>query len=234
MAGATDLLHVPHLFFVGAVVRSMFEYAGRPLVDSLAFYGAYHQHPINKLIHFVFIPTLLYSFLVYFAHFPLPGATRAPRGGHPLTYATLITVAYAGFYLALDPLGGGLLYGFVLLGMYLKATRLVGDDAAAARKARKAPSWKGTGRPLRIAGVLQLVGWYMQLHPGHAVFEGAKPALLDAFGQSFSVAPLFAFYEGLYAAGFHQELRLKTDSAVTKKRAELCRRGGGGFRFCES
>jgi hypothetical protein len=30
---------------------------------------------------------------------------------------------------------------------------------------------------------VQVVSWYMQIHPGHAVFEGRKPALLDSLAQ---------------------------------------------------
>jgi 2-hydroxy fatty acid dioxygenase len=41
----------------------------------------------------------------------------------------------------------------------------------------------------------------MQIHPGHAVFEGRKPALLDSFVQSLVVAPLFVFLELLFALG---------------------------------
>jgi 2-hydroxy fatty acid dioxygenase len=30
---------------------------------------------------------------------------------------------------------------------------------------------------------LHIMSWYMQLHPGHGVFEGRKPALLDGLVQ---------------------------------------------------
>ena len=36
----------------------------------------------------------------------------------------------------------------------------------------------------RVAGMLHLLAWYMQLHPGHAIFEGKKPALLDGLVQA--------------------------------------------------
>ena len=29
----------------------------------------------------------------------------------------------------------------------------------------------------------QVLAWYMQLHPGHKVLEGRRPALLDSFWQ---------------------------------------------------
>jgi uncharacterized membrane protein YGL010W len=30
---------------------------------------------------------------------------------------------------------------------------------------------------------VQVVSWYAQIHPGHAIFEGRKPALLDSLLQ---------------------------------------------------
>lgn len=31
--------------------------------------------------------------------------------------------------------------------------------------------------------LVQAFSWYMQIHPGHAVLEGRKPALLDSLAQ---------------------------------------------------
>ncbi|CAE8645599.1 unnamed protein product, partial [Polarella glacialis] len=73
------------------LVRSMWQY--RDLQEALGFYGAYHQDPVNQAIHFVFVPALLWSFLVGFAHFPLLGKELSVAG-HRLTYSTLIFFAY--------------------------------------------------------------------------------------------------------------------------------------------
>ena len=54
----------------------------------------------------------------------------------------------------------------------------------------------------------------MQLHPGHAVFEGRKPALIDAMYQSFTVAPMFVFYELAFAMGYRPELAQAVHEAV--------------------
>lgn len=40
-----------------------------------------------------------------------------------------------------------------------------------------------------------------QIHPGHYIFEGRKPALLDSLVQAFAVAPLFVFFELLFLLG---------------------------------
>ena len=37
------------------------------LLDQLSFYGSYHRHPVNKLIHLVCVPGIAWSVLVWFA-----------------------------------------------------------------------------------------------------------------------------------------------------------------------
>lgn len=37
------------------------------LLDQLSFYGCYHRHPMNKLIHLVCVPGIAWSALVWFA-----------------------------------------------------------------------------------------------------------------------------------------------------------------------
>lgn len=186
---------------------------------------------MNQIIHFVFVPTLLWSFLLFFVHLRVLGLDLA-IGGHELTYASVLVLAYSVYYIKLSP-DVGAAYALVLLAMYHNVCGIRARDRATARKKRDVPlGWAGTGYPLRLAGLAQLAGWYFQLHPGHMIFEGVKPALLDAFGQSFSVAPLFAFYEGVWALGLRPELRAQTAAAVVQHRAELCA-AGGAFAFCK-
>ena len=83
----------------------------------------------------------------------------------------------------------------------------------------------------QIAFVLHAVAWYMQIHPGHAVFEKVKPALLDSLGQSFGVAPLFAFLDGFWAVGFAPELKRSVADAVRQRRLEMCI-ADSSFAFC--
>jgi len=230
------VLHAMHLAFFCSILRTMI--TETQLSSALAFYASYHQDPLNQAIHFVFVPTLLYSFIVYFAHFPMLGLSIALPGGtadepHLLTYATLIPCVYAAYYCYLDPFSGwSQVYGMIVFMMYASAVRLVlADRRAASKKSDGSVGWAGTGWPLKLAAALQVLGWYMQLHPGHAVFEGVKPALLDGLGQSLSVAPLFAFYEGLWAFGLQADLHNATAVLVAEQRTAMCA-GGGAFRFC--
>lgn len=57
-----------------------------------------------------------------------------------------------------------------------------------------------------------MLTWAMPLtsitYPGHGMAEGVKPALVDSLAQALGVAPLFAFYEGLWFAGFAPDLKV--------------------------
>ena len=75
------------------------------------------------------------------------------------------------------------------------------------------------GRLARYAGVIHLFCWYMQLHPGHGVFEGRKPALLDSVLQAFLDAPLFVWYEVAFACGYDPSLKQQLDAAVANRHA---------------
>ena len=57
----------------------------------------------------------------------------------------------------------------------------------------------------------------MQIHPGHGIFEGRKPALMDSFVQSLVAAPLFVFYEALFTLGFCAELKADVQKGVDKE-----------------
>ena len=75
------------------------------------------------------------------------------------------------------------------------------------------------GRAARYAGVIHIFCWYMQLHPGHGVFEGRKPALLDSVLQAFLDAPLFVWYEVAFACGYDPSLKQQLDAAVANRHA---------------
>ena len=115
---------------------------------------------------------------------------------------TAIAVAYCG----------------LLLAAYVSAARLV----SAERKAGPAAKPRRGLRAYHVALGLQVLGWYAQLHPGHKLFEGVKPALADALGQSLGVAPLFAFYEGAWALGFDAAAKDRVAALVADERRAMC------------
>lgn len=206
--------------------------------SALAFYGVYHREPLNQLIHFVGVPLIIWTLLIMLCHLPLPFLGRFSikipfAEQHALTWATLLTAGYTVFYLAIDTIGG-VLYAPVLYGMYVTAVNLTARDyKAASKKQDDATSWMGTGRLLKYALWLHALAWYIQIHPGHAVIEGAKPALMDSFGGALTSAPMFAFYEGVWKLGFRKGLQERTNALVAEYTAELCA-GGAAMRVCET
>lgn len=66
---------------------------------------------------------------------------------------------------------------------------------------------------------------HLQIHPGHAVFEKRKPALMDSLVQAFALAPLFVWFELLFLLGYRPQLRQALKERVEAQLAAL--RAGG-------
>ena len=81
------------------------------------------------------------------------------------------------------------------------------------------------GKVLKLAGFIHLLGWYVQIHPGHGIFEGAKPALLESLGGSLTTAPLFAYYEGIWFLGLNRDLKERVQTLVNELTIEYCEKG---------
>jgi len=207
----------------------------RDFDKELVFYGAFHQNPWNQLIHFVFVPTIWFSFILLHCYLPVFGfkGLFVPFTNHPVTWGTVQVLVYLSYYLPLDPNRGGRVYCLILIALYFLACRIVSSerDCNVDRAVKKGPAAKPVGdgkgrrssmRVYHIAIILQVVSWYMQLHPGHKICEQVKPALLASLGQSFGVAPLFAFYEGVWFAGFEPELHDQVVAKVAAERRAMC------------
>lgn len=207
---------------------------------AMAFYGVYHRNPMNQLIHFFGVPAILWTGFVFGAHLPWSPALMVPRVAPPLlpdipkhyvTYATVWCLFYTFYYIKIDPVGG-LLYAPFLYGMYASAVRwTLTDQTNAKHEIDKPPPWTGTGKVLWWALLVHLLAWYVQIHPGHKMFEGAQPALLQSLGASFSSAPLFAFYEGVWFLGLRHTFREQVRDLVQQYTIELCQ-GGSTMRAC--
>lgn len=199
--------------------------------EALGFYGAYHQDPVNQAIHFVFVPIILWTAFLWFAYVDIFGIKMKVLG-HRISWATLSFLVYFTYYNILDSFGGRI-FSFVVLGMYLSAAHLVSKELQGKKKVGpNAKASFGKGFEIwQIAGILHIFSWYMQIHPGHGIYEGVKPALLDSFAQALTVAPLFAFYEGLWFVGLSPELHQEVAHAVAAERQRLCD-AGGDFTFC--
>jgi uncharacterized membrane protein YGL010W len=172
----------------------------------------------------------------------LSTASKSNNHYSSLNYASFIAICYNLFYAHIDKLGA-VLYGPIIYMMYISAYRTYQHDqkeaAAAAAKAASASStkdnnksqsqlqsqshsWYGTGKPLKIALAVHIFCWYIQIHLGHQIIEGAQPAVLKSLGGALSVAPLFAFYEGLWSLGINTSLQESTRILVDQYTKEIC------------
>eukprot|EP00002_Diphylleia_rotans_P025378 TRINITY_DN5012_c0_g1_i6.p1 TRINITY_DN5012_c0_g1~~TRINITY_DN5012_c0_g1_i6.p1 ORF type:complete len:208 (+),score=44.69 TRINITY_DN5012_c0_g1_i6:61-684(+) len=161
------------------------------LKGQLAFYGEYHSNPVNRAIHAIFVPTILWSvFAMLQAWGPSFGSLSVTNTlDLPITLAVPLAFIYATYYIALDSMAGSL-YFFVLSSMLIGAhyfVSLLGSSAGLYALAIHISSW-----------IFQFIG--------HGVFEGRSPALLDNPQQAFLLAPLFVFLEILFSWGYRPDL----------------------------
>jgi uncharacterized membrane protein YGL010W len=238
------------------IVKASWGFMRSDISRALAFYGVYHRDPRNQWIHFLGVPAILWTAITFASMLPFPIAMNLGRKNtttisflpyidkHNITWGTITTAWYIGFYIYMDPFGGSL-FALVLYVMYAYAVYWVECDrkqaAVSAAQVKKKEEngrkqqvlWTGTGKLLRTLSIIHVFAWYAQIHPGHAIFEGAKPALLESLGGALSSAPLFAFYEGLWFVGIHRQLQQQTHVLVEQYTKELCA-AGAIMRACES
>ncbi len=108
---------------------------------------------------------------------------------------------YASYYAYLEPVAGTAMGG-VLFGLYLAAHTLC--------------TTVGWGVAWKYALVAHVSSWYMQIHPGHGIFEKRKPALFDSLFQSFVLAPLFVWLEILFELGYRPALAKEMETRVVE------------------
>ena len=243
--------HAISIFLLITIAKAALGF--KDITEALAFYGVYHRNKWNQLLHFFGVPGIIWSLLIFFAHLriPTPKQMRAEISipgipTHSLSYATVLSLGYLLFYLKIDAFGGTLYAPFVY-SMYRSAVIMCANDqdkaAAAAITAREKKeddassssttlvSWTGTGGALKTAALIHVLSWYVQIHPGHKILEGAAPAITQSFGGALTSAPLFAFYEGLWALGINAQLLERTQGLVAEYTAELCQ-AGSSMRAC--
>lgn len=180
----------------------------------LAFYGAYHTHPVNILIHVFGVPAILWSALVLITRIPPP--SLLPPVKHAINNymifemnAPAVTAAfYMAYYFILDPIAA-----------FLYAPQMVLSLLTATAYGYRPDS-------IRNAIIIQVISWIAQFI-GHGVAEGRAPALLDNIVGALVLAPFFVHLELLFKMGYRPELQkqLKNDigmeiARIRKGRAE--------------
>ncbi|RYD14130.1 MAG: DUF962 domain-containing protein [Lysobacteraceae bacterium] len=98
----------------------------RSITDWFDGYGADHQHPTNRLIHWICVPAILWTVIAALWVVPV-----SPRFGRPGFWCGLAMVAAFAFYWRLSrPLGAAMLGVFVLFGLVTEGLyRLLGPQS---------------------------------------------------------------------------------------------------------
>lgn len=121
-----------------------------------AEYGESHQHPVNKVIHWICVPLIFWSIVAILWELPVPEAMRAWPG--PMNWAVVVSLMILGWYFVMNrALAAGML---VFTAICLWIAWLV--DAFA-------------GWPLWVIAVIVFAAaWAGQFYGHH--LEGKKPS----------------------------------------------------------
>ncbi|KAK7462685.1 hypothetical protein VKT23_007273 [Stygiomarasmius scandens] len=176
----------------------------------LAFYGAYHSHPINLTIHIICVPLILWSAQVFLTQIPFSTffgpLSDSTRNSviifneyliYKVTPATIVSVLYFLYYLILEPIAA-ILYLPQLTFSLLTATAFAETQAN-----------------LSKAVFLHVFCWCMQFL-GHGLAEKRAPALFDNLVGALVLAPLFVHLEILFKLGYRPDLRKMLRNDIAK------------------
>lgn len=140
----------------------------RPLQAWLAEYGESHRHPVNKAIHWVCVPLIMFSLVALFASIPRPTAfTASPL----LTWGDVLIALAIVYYLVLAPR--------LALGMVAVGAALVFATYGVAQLPWPLPA---------VASLIFVAAWVGQF-VGHRI-EGRRPSFFKDV-QFLLIGPLW-------------------------------------------
>ncbi|MSP53954.1 MAG: DUF962 domain-containing protein [Gammaproteobacteria bacterium] len=155
------------------------------LVNLMRDYRHYHVKAWTVYSHFIGIPVVTFSVLIFFSWFQFSLTNII---GINLAWLGIIILAI--FYISLDrAIGIVTTIGMILLGWLVN---VLSPDGL-------------TLKSFILFLVTFILGWVFQL-VGH-VIEGRKPALLDNFVASVFIAPLFIVAEVFFRLGSKKDLQ---------------------------
>jgi uncharacterized membrane protein YGL010W len=127
----------------------------------LAEYGESHQHPTNKLVHWICVPTIFWTITAMLWSVKLP--VELPALGTNLNVALIALTAVLFYYIILSP---PLSFGMIVFSFFCLFLSFQLEKAL-----------EPTGFPLwALALILFVVAWIFQFW-GHKI-EGKKPSFL--------------------------------------------------------
>ncbi|MGB1586570.1 MAG: DUF962 domain-containing protein, partial [Thermoplasmatota archaeon] len=130
----------------------------KSLAQHMSVYAAYHRHPTNKAIHFVMVPAIVWSLMVWLDNVPL-----FDWDGAPFTLGMAVTGALLIWYLVLDFAIG--FYAVLFFSTFMVSAIDLNESL-------------GPRNGAIIAGVVFIASWVFQFI-GHGVWEKRRPALMD-------------------------------------------------------
>jgi len=165
------------------------------LINSFAFYGAYHRNKVNQVIHQVTIPLIVWTVMVFtgYYNFYIGSVEWLPVN---------ITVPLMAFYVIvyfLFDVPSALVITPILFGMYVSANLFIINVQYA---------WA-------YALGIHFVAWIIQF-AGHGVWEKRRPALTESLLQAFLMAPIFVVIELMFACGCREDLKDEIDRNMTQ------------------
>ena len=133
----------------------------------LYFYNNYHKNNINKLLHLIGIPMIVWSTFLGTHKFKI----------YRTRLSFVLYLIYSYYYVKMNKYTGSLSVIFYYL-IYNNSLNLY-------KKIKN-----NNTKIIKYVGLTQLLAWFMQFF-GHKYFENNKPALFKGFKDSFTIAPLF-------------------------------------------
>ncbi|KAI0341069.1 DUF962-domain-containing protein [Trametopsis cervina] len=165
----------------------------------LAFYGAYHNNPVNIFLHLIGVPLLLWSAQILFhdAQVFLPTYSYVINDylRFDLNFPAVWLGICVAYYAVLDPTAALLYLPQSTLSL-LTATAYAYHHSA-----------------FQMAAAINVGAWIAQFI-GHGVAEKRAPALLDNILGAFVLAPFFVHLEILFALGYKPRLRRDVKNTV--------------------
>jgi len=141
----------------------------RRIDELLTEYGQSHQHPVNKMIHWVCVPLIVWSLLGVLWSFPVPGSLQTST--LPLNWAVFIAALAMVYYLRVSPwLAPGIL--LALTAMLFLVYAVAHADVSV---------W-------RVSAIVFIIAWIGQFI-GHAI-EGRRPSFFKDI-QFLLIGPLW-------------------------------------------
>lgn len=157
-------------------------------IKQAQLYATYHQKPLTRYTHFVGVPLIIFSTMIFFGfiHLVVPGVLN-------ITLAGIATLVLLGYYYYLN--------WRLALALTVILLILLGIAHLVSRHGPNSTS-------LWIFFITFILGWALQL-VGHFI-EGNRPAFMDNLWQAIC-APMFLTAEIFFLMGYLHPLKMEIE-----------------------